>query len=115
MTAVTLFTGKDGVLKKCKANGHAGFSKRGQDIVCSAVTVLLRTAMQFLSRNKDVTLEADTSSRGTLAFCVEVKDGNPEAESCLKFTADFLREGFISLSKDYAENVSVEEVAEAGN
>lgn len=115
MTAVTLFTGKNGVLKKCKANGHADFSRKGSDIVCSAISILLKTAMQFLSRNKDVTLEADTSSRGNLAFCVEVKKSSLETEYCLKFTADFLRVGFNSLSKDYSKNISFEEIAEAGN
>ena len=115
MTAVTLFTGKNGVLKKCKANGHADFSRKGSDIVCSAITILLKTAMQFLSRNKDVTLEADTSSRGNLAFCVEVTVDKPETEFCLKYTADFLREGFKTLSKEYPQNVSFTEVVQAGN
>ncbi len=115
MTAVTLSTGKNGVLIKCQANGHADFSRKGSDIVCSAITILLKTAMQFLSRNKDVTLEADTSSRGNLAFCVEVTVDKPETEFCLKYTADFLREGFKTLSKEYPQNVSFTEVVQAGN
>lgn len=115
MTAVTLSTGRNGVLIKCQANGHACFSQKGSDIVCSAVTILLRTAMQVLSQNERVTVNADTSSRGNLAFCVEVKEDTPETEMCLKYTADFLRTGFTSLQKEYPENVSFTEAVEAGN
>ncbi len=115
MTAVTLLTGKNGVLKKCQANGHAGFSRKGSDIVCSAVTVLLRTAMSVLSQNKSITLNADTSSRGNLAFCAEVKKETLETEALLKYTADFLREGITSLVKKYPENVSFTEAVQAGN
>jgi len=115
MTAVTLLTGKNGVLIKCQANGHSGFSKKGSDIVCSAVTVLLRTAMSVLSQNKSITLNADTTSRGNLAFCVEVKKESLETVSLLKYTADFLREGITSLTKEYPENVSFTEAVLAGN
>ncbi len=115
MTAVTLLTGKDGVLKNCKANGHADFSRKGSDIVCSAVTILLKTAMKVLSQKDGVTLKADMSSRGNLAFCVEATKDTPETASCLKYTADFLRAGFESLSKEFPKNVSFEETVEAGN
>ncbi len=115
MTAVTLSTGRNGVLINCKANGHAGFSKKGSDIVCSAVTVLLRTAMQVLSQCEGVALNADTSSRGNLAFSVEITKDSQETEVCLKTTAAFLREGFKSLSKEYPENVSFTECCSAGN
>ncbi len=114
MTSVVLLTGKNGVLKKCKANGHAGFSRKGTDIVCSAATFLLRTAMQFLSQNQGVTLDADTSSRGNLAFCVEAKNNVPETEQFLKYTADFLRTGFSSLAREFPENISFTEAVQAG-
>ena len=115
MTAVTLLTDRNGVLINCKANGHAGFSRKGSDIVCAAVTTLLKTAMQVLSQTEDVALNADTSSRGTLAFCVEARKDTPETEMCLKYTADFLRAGFESLSKEFPENVSFSETVGAGN
>lgn len=115
MTVVTLFTGKDGVLKNCKVNGHACFSKKGSDIVCAAVTILSRTALQVLSQTKDVTVKADTSSRGSLAFCVEVKNDSGLASDIvarLKCTADFLREGFSSLEREFPKNVSFSEVVQ---
>ncbi len=108
MVSVTLTCGKNGVLKKCKANGHADFSKKGTDIVCSAVTILLRTAMQLLSHMENVNLTADASSRGKICFSVEqeeVKTESPEMEIRLQCIADFLKNGIASIQKEYPDNV----------
>ncbi|MBQ3671667.1 MAG: ribosomal-processing cysteine protease Prp [Treponema sp.] len=109
MTNVALVSGRNGVIKKCEANGHAGFSKKGGDIVCSAITILLRTAMQTLSQTPTATVSADTSSRGKLAFLVELDNGNPMVESRAKGVSDFLRNGLKSLSKEFPEHVLFEE------
>lgn len=105
MTVVTLSCGKNGVLEKCEANGHAAFSKKGADIVCAALTVLLRTSMQVLSHTENVLLTAETSVRGVLAFTAEAKDGNLEAEDRLRYAADFIRDGVKSLEREFPENV----------
>ncbi|WP_407426496.1 ribosomal-processing cysteine protease Prp [Treponema sp.] len=107
MTVVTLSYGKNGVIKNCQANGHADFSKKGSDIVCSAVTILIRTAMQVLSHNEDVLLITDASKRGRLSFSVEAKSENPETETQLSCIGDFLRTGFSALSKEFPENVKL--------
>lgn len=112
MISVTLSYGKNGVLKKCEANGHACFSKKGTDIVCSAVTILLRTAAELLSHTENVAFEADFASRGNLAFRVEVKEESPELESRLRCISDFIRVGIDSVSKEYPENVHLREEIE---
>ncbi len=105
MTVVTLSYGKNGVIKKCQANGHAGFSKKGSDIVCSAITVLLRTAMQVLSHNENVLLITEPFERGSLSFTAEAKTENPETEAQLKCIGDFLRTGILALTKEFPKNV----------
>ena len=110
MTTVTLSCGKNGLLKKCEANGHACFSKKGTDIVCSAVTALLRTTMEVLSHQKDVFLIADTSTRGSLTFSVEVKDNSVLTEACLKYAADFLRDGCRWIAEAYPANLTYNEI-----
>jgi hypothetical protein len=105
MTVVTLSYGKNGVIKKCQANGHAGFSKKGSDIVCAAITILVRTAMQVLSHNENVLLITEPSARGSLSFTVEAKTENPETEAQLKCIGDFLRTGIKALTKEFPENV----------
>jgi len=111
MTYVTLFSGKNGVIKKCEANGHAGFSKKGNDIVCSAVTILLRTAMETFSQIDTVTLNADTASRGKLSFFLAADDENPVVEARLKGVSDFLRNGLKSLSREFSEYVFFDEMS----
>ena len=66
--------------------------------------------MQVLSHTEDVSLIAETSTRGNLAFSVEAKDENLETEIRLKYVADFIRNGIGSLAKDFPENVSFYEV-----
>ena len=105
MTSITLSYGKNGVIKKCQANGHANFSKKGTDIVCAAVTVLIRTAMQVLSHNENVSLIFDAPERGNLSFSVEAKAENPETEAQLKCIGDFLRTGILALTKEFPKNV----------
>ncbi len=110
MTVVTLSCGKSGAFINCKANGHAGFSQRGSDIVCAAISVLLRTAMQVLSHDENVLLTADASERGTLAFSAEVKTESLETEAQLKCIADFIRTGVSSVCKEYPEYVQLREL-----
>ncbi|MCL2127433.1 MAG: ribosomal-processing cysteine protease Prp, partial [Treponema sp.] len=50
---------ENGVLKTCKATGHAGAGRKGADIVCAAVSVLMRTAVRALSGKKGVTVRCD--------------------------------------------------------
>ncbi len=120
MISVTLTYGKNGVLKNCKANGHADFSKKGFDIVCSAVTVLLKTAGSLLSHMENVTFMADASSRGQLFFELypkidisEDKKESLETRVRLKCIADFIQEGIRSVQEEYPENVRLTLVTSA--
>ncbi len=115
MTEVIVSFGKNGVVKNFQANGHADFSKKGSDIVCSAVTVLIRTAMQVLSQTENITFNADSSKRGSLAFRVEIEENldglkKTEIESRLKCVTDFLRTGISSICEKYPENVLLREI-----
>ena len=110
MTLVTFSYGKDGVIKECKANGHAGFSKKGSDIVCAAVTILFRTAIQVISQIEGVGCKADISSRGNLAFRVDLNNRKQAAVIRLCCAMDFLRVGIESLTREYPENVQMREI-----
>ena len=70
---------------------------RGTDIVCSAVTVLLRTTLSVLSAS-GVSLEAGTAGRGSLAF--RVTESSARDEALLRYAADFLVEGIGSLGRE---------------
>jgi uncharacterized protein len=108
MTSVLLVRSGTGVLRFCRADGHADFAAAGTDIVCSAVTILLRTVMQTLSETPGVKLEADTSTRGTLSFSVCVEKPSPETDVRLVYAGDFLEQGIKSLEDEYPVNVKLQ-------
>ncbi|MCR5045481.1 MAG: ribosomal-processing cysteine protease Prp [Treponema sp.] len=104
MIRVLLVKG-DGFLR-CEAEGHALFDKKGQDIVCSAATVLLRTAGQTLDGRLGVAFKGGAPERGSLYF--EAKADELLAKRELLFAADFLQKGFEGLAKDFPQNVQFE-------
>jgi len=113
MTVVRLIRGTNGEIHSCKAEGHSGYAAKGTDIVCSAVTVLLRTAMQVLSETPGVVLETDTSLRGNVYFSVKKEKPDTDTAARLICTGDFLEQGFSSLSKEYPANVELRKQTEA--
>ena len=107
MISVLLARGKDGALASCRAQGHARFAERGADIVCSAVTVLLRTTMQALSETKGVFVRSDVSERGSLDFDVSAESAPAESRAALVYAGRFLEAGLASLVREYPLNVEL--------
>lgn len=112
MTKVLLVCGTDGCFKSCSAKGHAFFAARGRDIVCSAETLLLRTAISVLEKTGGIKLSCDASERGSLAFSVEVQGHSAELAERLRCTADFIRDGISSLSEEYPGCLLLKEIIE---
>ena len=108
MIHIELVLDKDSVLVSCNAQGHAGYAGRGFDIVCSAVTVLIRTVYDVLSSHGCIVLNSDVLLRGKLAFYVESYCAS-EVE-CLKTAGEFLGKGLKSLQKEYPQYVELREI-----
>lgn len=108
MTAVTLVCDKNGAFRSCEATGHAGFAARGSDIVCAAVTILLRTAMDVLLGTDGVSVRADAGERGALSFAVERAAASKTER--LVCTADFLERGLRSLQAEYPQFVRLQKI-----
>ncbi|MBQ5999428.1 MAG: ribosomal-processing cysteine protease Prp [Treponema sp.] len=106
MTSVLIERSKNGVLVSCRAEGHSGYAVRGSDIVCSAVTVLIRTTLQVLSGLPGVELETDTSQRGYVSFKV-LQSFSSECEEKLKYAGDFLVTGLASVQEEFPENLEL--------
>lgn len=89
-----------GLLKSCKVLGHAGFGRRGWDIVCAAVSVLVRTVAKVLSGREGITVRSGAPERGELWLEVESTAENREF---LAAAGAFLSEGLLSVSGEYPE------------
>lgn len=96
---------ENGDLYSCALSGHSGFAPAGQDIVCAAASILVRTALDVLHAQNGIELKTDIPGRGELSFTVEKKEGG--GSGILSYTADFLQSGLLSLQADYPPYISV--------
>ena len=89
-----------GLFKSCCIRGHAGAGPKGADIVCAAVSVLSRTVCRVLSDRKGITVESSAPNRGE--FFLEVTwDGTSENREFLDGAGLFLKEGLLSVSREF--------------
>ena len=107
MIQIVMNCTKNGELVFCEAKGHSLFSVKGSDIVCSAVTSLLRTSLYVLESNDSVTVKASATERGMLSFGVEKKSEDEKASYLLMHSKDFLEKGLTLICEQYPENVSL--------
>ncbi len=105
MITVALELDAEGRLALCKASGHAECAPIGHDIVCAAVSILLRTTALVL---ENVSIEIDTEQRGF--FSLKILHYTMSQSGLLKYAADFLRMGFISLEKEYPHAITYKQV-----
>jgi uncharacterized protein YsxB (DUF464 family) len=100
MIKADLVLEKGGLLRSCKVLGHAGSSKRGWDVVCAAVSVLVKTVFRVLSVREGITARSGAPERGELWLEVE---GSVENREYLAAAGAFLSEGLLSVSGEFPE------------
>lgn len=88
-----------GFLAGFTASGHAGAGAKGEDIVCAAVTALLRTAGKVLAGEPGLTVEGQSPEPGVMRLALEPP---PEAkrEWVRGVTATLLR-GLADLAEEF--------------
>jgi uncharacterized protein YsxB (DUF464 family) len=91
---------ESGTLRACKASGHAGVRSKGDDIifVCSAVSVLMRTAVRALSNRKGISIRYEAPEPG---FLFLEADYTAEGRDFLSAAGVFLTEGLASVAEEY--------------
>ncbi len=104
MIAVSLTLDAGGSFRSVEASGHANAGARGEDIVCSAVTTLLRTTLAALS-GEIPGIEAESAGRGSLSFRAPV--AGEGASPLLEYAGLFLREGLSAVAREYPESLDL--------
>jgi uncharacterized protein YsxB (DUF464 family) len=99
---VTLDTA--GLLQSCKAQGHAGQGPTGGDIVCAAVSVLMRTAARTLDGRSDISIRWSAVKRGDFLLEVEYR---AEGAAFLAGAGAFLVAGLVSVAEEFPQNCKV--------
>jgi uncharacterized protein YsxB (DUF464 family) len=87
-----------GLLRACKAAGHAGTGRAGTDIVCAAVSVLTRTAIRTLSNRKGIVIRSGAPEPGL--WWMEA-DYTAEGKEFLSAAGVFLTEGLASVAEEF--------------
>jgi len=91
----------DKTLRACRVSGHSGAGKTGTDIVCAAVSVLMRTALQTLSGKKGIILRSSAPERGLMWL---EADYEAEGRDFLFAIGVFLIEGLSSVAQEFPAN-----------
>ena len=107
MINVLLERRKNGGLVSLKAEGHAGYAVRGFDIVCSAVSVLIKTTLQVLEETSGINLESECPERGFVSFKVMNESLDSRLDERLVYAGEFLAAGLGTVQKEYPEYLKV--------
>ena len=102
MITITVVLDELELLKSCDIRGHGGAGKRGEDIVCAAVSILARTAQTVLSNREGIKMRSNAPRRGV--FSMETEAGSKEGRTFLNVAGAFLLEGFASVAGEYPKN-----------
>jgi uncharacterized protein YsxB (DUF464 family) len=96
---------ESGVLRSCRASGHARAERKGADIICAAVSVLMRTAVSVLSGRKGIVIRYDAPEEGLLFL---EADYTAEGREFLYAAGLFLTEGLASVAEEYPQYCNLE-------
>lgn len=99
MITVLVYENNNGIYNGFRVNGHAGYAKYGQDIICSAVSILVINTMNSIETftNDDFTIESDEET-GLIECHIT---GNVSKESQLLLHSLFL--GLQGIKEAYGE------------
>ena len=107
---------EDGTLRACRASGHAGYrkvfrvlkkifrQKQSSDIVCAAVSVLMRTAYLTLSNRQGIILRSGAPEKGQMWL---EADYEAEGKDFLLACGIFLINGLMSVAQEYPKNCKI--------
>ena len=96
-----------GLLRGYEASGHAGFARRGRDIVCAAATSLLRAVAGELSAHEEL---ACRGSAGEAQLAIQVGEAPAHRVEWVRGVTATLRRGLDDLSREYPRSIDVETV-----
>ena len=95
---------ESGALRSCRAAGHAGAGRTGNDVVCAAVSVLMRAAVRALSGREGITVRCEAPEPG---FLFLEADCAAEGREFLFAAGVFLLEGLASVAEEYPEHCNL--------
>ncbi len=93
------------IVRNARVTGHAIGIQKGGNIVCAAVTVLVRTAARLLENRQGVRVSGGPGERGE--FSLEVESIEQGAVEFVRATGDFLLQGIRDLQTEFPEDCTL--------
>jgi uncharacterized protein len=106
MIRVSVALSKEGGIENLRVEGHAGFALKGTDIVCSAVTILIRTFARSVEASSGATWAVIEDSPGR--FQLVMSSISPDMAEQYRGWCEFLLRGLEDLAGDEPRRVQVE-------
>lgn len=106
MTTVTLYR-RGGMFCGFRAEGHAGFSEAGSDIVCAAVSALTQTALLGLKEVAGIPVRVQRSDREGLLEVILPRNEEADKIDQAQILLRTLLSGLNCISRDYPGFVRV--------
>lgn len=108
MILVQVSVDNRGVLRDLKAAGHAEMGTAGSDILCSAVSILIRTAARTLEGRGVLADRADGRDRQRGEFLLTVEGDEMKDREWLSGISSYLMCGLNDLAAEYPEKIQLE-------
>ena len=99
MIDITLRLNNIGCLLYIDAKGHSDSAVRGEDLICGAVSTLLRTVSRTLENEPDVKLDGKIEERGDLQLGITLLEESKENWLC--GVSAFLVTGLKDLASEH--------------
>jgi uncharacterized protein YsxB (DUF464 family) len=105
MVQIDLEVDSAGLVKAILASGHAKGFRKGENPVCAAATVLIRTFLRWLDHEKSILVDGDAPSPG----CVFARIGTVPEEMADRYlgACRFLITGLTDLQEDDPEQIDI--------
>lgn len=94
-----------------QAKGHALFAPSGKNIVCSAVSALLRSFVRVLQAHKECKTEIDIKADGYLSVTIN----QCKQKKWLSGISEIILTGLIEIENDYPTECRLELIKGAEN
>ncbi len=88
-------------------SGHADYSKKGSDIVCSAVSFFVRSFLRAFASENLLVSDKTKIGKNEIVFELDIKSFSKQTINKTNSKVDVLLLGFRDIVKEYPENVEL--------
>jgi len=99
---------KDGMYIGFTSSGHSGYAEAGEDIVCSAVSVLVQTALLGILQTVNASAKYTIDERKNCIECTLTEEDSVKREKA-SLLIEVMYEGLCNVQRNYNKYLRVTE------